>query len=49
MVATKGGITEEGIRVLREKLPEIFDEFFDRTIKKRNSRKEKADEFFKSF
>jgi pyrroline-5-carboxylate reductase len=27
-VATKGGITEEGIRVLREKLPEIFDKFF---------------------
>lgn len=28
MVATKCVITEEGIKVLREKLPEIFDEFF---------------------
>jgi|GEM_PF-3478276 hypothetical protein len=27
MVATKCVITEEGIKVLREKLPEIFDEF----------------------
>jgi len=33
-VATKGGITEEGIKVLDTKLPELFEELFETTIKK---------------
>jgi pyrroline-5-carboxylate reductase len=33
-VATKGGITEEGIRVLRQGLPEVFDEVFRKTLDK---------------
>jgi len=45
-VATKGGITEEGVKVLREKLPNIFDELFERTMNKRKMIKEKADELF---
>lgn len=35
-VATKGGITEEGIRVLQVGLPETLDAMFDKAIKKRN-------------
>ncbi len=34
-VATKGGITEEGVKVIREHLPAVFDEMFDRTLEKR--------------
>ena len=34
-VATKGGITEEGTKVLREQLPEVIDELFNRTLEKR--------------
>jgi pyrroline-5-carboxylate reductase len=33
-VATKGGITEEGVKVLNAKLPAVFDEVFDRTLAK---------------
>jgi len=33
-VATKGGITEEGIKVLGTELPELFSELFKTTIKK---------------
>lgn len=33
-VATKGGITEEGIKVLDTELPELFSELFKTTIKK---------------
>jgi pyrroline-5-carboxylate reductase len=33
-VATKGGITEEGLRVLDKRLPEGFDELFDMTESK---------------
>lgn len=34
-VATKGGITEEGTKVIREQLPEVIDELFNRTLEKR--------------
>jgi pyrroline-5-carboxylate reductase len=33
-VATKGGITEEGVKVLDSELPELFNELFKTTIKK---------------
>jgi pyrroline-5-carboxylate reductase len=33
-VATKGGITEEGVKVLRKDLPSTFDEVFDSTLSK---------------
>ncbi|HEX3048637.1 MAG TPA: pyrroline-5-carboxylate reductase dimerization domain-containing protein [Bacillota bacterium] len=33
-VATKGGITEEGVKVLNAGLPEIFDELFQQTMNK---------------
>ena len=34
LVATKGGITEEGLKVLDAEIPEIFDKLFRKTIKK---------------
>ncbi len=34
-VATKGGITEEGVKVFRDKLPDIFDEMFEKTLSRR--------------
>lgn len=34
-VATKGGITEEGVKVFRRRLPVIFDEMFEVTLNKR--------------
>ncbi|GAB6275056.1 MAG: hypothetical protein STSR0004_19210 [Peptococcaceae bacterium] len=33
-VATKGGITQEGVKVLEDKLPEIFNEVFKVTLAK---------------
>lgn len=33
-VATKGGITEEGVKILDSELPELFSELFKTTIKK---------------
>ena len=33
-VATKGGITEEGAKVIYEKLPQVINEMFDKTSKK---------------
>lgn len=33
-VATKGGITEEGVRVLQDGLPAIFDKMFETTLRK---------------
>ncbi|UTB33731.1 MAG: NAD(P)-binding domain-containing protein [Methanobacterium sp. ERen5] len=33
-VATKGGITEEGVKILDNELPELFSELFKTTIKK---------------
>lgn len=42
-VATKGGITEEGIMVLSGKLPNTFDEMFERTLSKRKLIKERLE------
>jgi len=36
-VATRGGITEDGIKVLNEKLPEVFDELFVATLARRDA------------
>jgi len=33
-VATKGGITEEGVKVLQKSLPSVFDEVFEKTLSK---------------
>lgn len=35
-VATKGGITEEGVKVIEKGFPKVFDEMFDQTMNKRN-------------
>jgi len=35
-VATKGGITEEGIKVVDQSLPSVFDELFQKTLEKHN-------------
>lgn len=42
-VATKGGITEEGVKVFDEMLPGVFDEMFRRTLAKRRIVKEKVE------
>lgn len=34
MVATRGGITEAGIKVFRKKIPPVMEEFFDITLNK---------------
>ena len=33
-VATKGGITEEAVKVLNNHLPTVFDEVFQKTLNK---------------
>jgi pyrroline-5-carboxylate reductase len=33
-VATPGGITEEGVKVLRSELPRVFDNLFEKTLAK---------------
>jgi len=44
MVATKGGITEEGLKVLEERMPAVFDEVMERTASKQAAmRKRLAD------
>lgn len=45
-VATKGGITEEGVKALRSGLPAVFDELFGRTMEKRVLIKEKVNGAF---
>jgi pyrroline-5-carboxylate reductase len=40
-VATKGGITEEGVMVFRDDLPQVFEKMFDRTMGKRKAVEEK--------
>lgn len=47
-VATKGGITEEGVKVLGKSLPQVFDEMFDMTMNKRKSVSEKVCKEFES-
>jgi pyrroline-5-carboxylate reductase len=39
-VATKGGITEEGVKVLNRHLPAVFDEVFEKTLAKHETVKE---------
>jgi len=43
-VATNGGITQEGVDVLNDALPEVFDEMYERTLKKRRGSEEKMAE-----
>jgi pyrroline-5-carboxylate reductase len=45
-VATKGGITEEGPKIIAEKVPKIIDELFEKTLEKRNITTEKAQKEF---
>ncbi|MBR5959724.1 MAG: NAD(P)-binding domain-containing protein [Clostridia bacterium] len=46
-VATKGGITEEGARVIYEQFPETADELFEKTLAKRKLTAERAEEYFR--
>ncbi len=43
-VATKGGITEEGVKILEKELPDTFDELFKTTLDKHKKIKKKLDE-----
>jgi pyrroline-5-carboxylate reductase len=45
-VATKGGITEEGTKVIEEKLPQIINEMFEKTLEKRKTTTEKTQNEF---
>ena len=45
-VATKGGITEEGVKIIEKKLPETINEMFEKTLEKRKVTMEKAKEDF---
>ena len=45
-VATKGGITEEGTKVVYEMFPKVADEIFDKTLEKRRQTAKKAQENF---
>ena len=47
-VATKGGITEEGAKVIYEMFPKAAEEMFVRTLEKRSLTAEKAKEAFQS-
>lgn len=47
-VATKGGITEEGAKVIYEEFPETADKLFEKTLEKRKATADKAAEQFKS-
>lgn len=45
-VATKGGITQEGTKVIEEKFPPVAAEIFEKTLAKRKVTTEKAIEIF---
>lgn len=45
-VATKGGITEEGAKVIYEGFPEVADLMFEKTLEKRKQTAKKAEELF---
>lgn len=47
-VATKGGITEEGTKVIYESFPKLADEMFDKTLEKRRVTTKKAQESFEN-
>ena len=46
-VATKGGITEEGTKVIYEQFPDTADELFEKTLAKRKLTAERAEEYFR--
>ena len=48
-VATKGGITEEGIKSLENDLPEVFDNLFKSTFNKREKLKRDLDKQYFSY
>jgi pyrroline-5-carboxylate reductase len=39
-VATRGGITEEGVKVLRSRLPTVYDELLEATLAKHDAVKQ---------
>lgn len=45
-VATKGGITEEGTKVIESQFPKVADDLFDKTLEKRRQTTEKAQKNF---
>ena len=45
-VATKDGITEEGVKIIEKKLPETINEMYEKTLEKRKVTMEKAKEDF---
>ncbi len=47
-VATKGGITEEGAKVIYENFPNAAEEMFVKTLEKRRLTAEKAKESFQA-
>jgi pyrroline-5-carboxylate reductase len=47
-VATKGGITEEGTKIIDAKLPEMINELFEKTLEKRKMTTENAQKGFDS-
>lgn len=47
-VATKGGITEEGAKVLKSRLPAVFEEMLDVTLDKRKRVNEKVHDQFEN-
>lgn len=47
-VATKGGITEEGVKVFRAELPQTFDKVFEVTLNKRKTVLKMVDAEFRS-
>ena len=46
-VATKGGITQEGTKVIYEMFPEAADELFEKTLEKRRIVAEQANNSWK--
>jgi pyrroline-5-carboxylate reductase len=46
-VATNGGTTEKGVKILEEKLPEVFEEMFCKMLESQKIREEKIDEQYK--
>ena len=45
-VATKGGITEEGTKVIYERFPAVADQLFEKTLEKRKQTAECAAKCF---
>ncbi|HML05379.1 MAG TPA: pyrroline-5-carboxylate reductase dimerization domain-containing protein [Methanobacterium sp.] len=47
-VATKGGITEQGVKILEKELPETFDDLFKTTLKRHEEIKEELRQQYKT-